>query len=607
MFQCGIIKGMDTKKKLEIFGIPLIILASLVIFILAKYQWQNENMAYIIAIFAITIGSLTLIIETFTSIIQKVFALDYIALLAIGTAVYTHEYLVALVIVLMLAGGNALESYATARAKKSLTALINRIPAQALIWNENGETTEAHIENINVGEKISVRRGEVIPLDGTILLGEALIDESSLTGEPYTAEKSTGDTVHSGTINVGDTLIIQVTKNSHESTYTKIIELVQRANAEKAPIVRLANKYSGIFTLITLSLCALAYYLSHDIYRVLAVLVVATPCPLILATPIALFGGMNKSAAKNILIKNPASLEKLNAVTDIVFDKTGTITVGKPSIAKLEILNQKYSESEIYSIAEAIERNSLHPYAKTIVSEARKIHAPHKSATDVHEQIGLGICGTVDGLTYTLSKSEENKHSISLLEGSKIIAHFMFEDKIKENFGSTITTLRDLKLSLHIFTGDKKENTTHIAETISGSGKSQISITSDMKPKEKEIGVKELKSSGKIVAMIGDGINDAPALAIADVGMVFSNEERTASSEAADIVLLQGNLDTVITSISIAHKTIKIALQSIGFGIGLSIIAMFLAAFGIISPITGALLQEAIDVLVIFNALRASV
>ena len=602
----GYTNNMDIKKRFEIFGIPAIVLVCLILFIIAKYQWHNQNMAYFIAIFAIAIGTFTLVIETIKSIVERIFALDYIALLAIGTAVYTHEYLVALVIVLMLSGGNSLEAYATARAKKSLTSLVNRIPTKALLWHDDKSTEQVNIEKINIGDKIAVRRGEVIPLDGVIFSGNATIDESSLTGEPYTVDKSIEDTVRSGTINVGDTLIIQVTKNSHESTYAKIIELVQRAEAEKAPIVRLANRYSGLFTIITLILCTLAYYISHDIHRVLAVLVVATPCPLILATPIALFGGMNKSAAKNILIKNPASLERLNSVTDIVFDKTGTVTVGKPIIENLEIVNKKYEVLDVYTIAEAIERNSLHPYAKAIVSEAHRLGAPHESATNVHEQIGLGIFGTVGGTTYTLSKSEENKHSISLLEGSKLVAHFMFEDKIKDNFGPTFTTLRQLGLSLHIFTGDKAENTKNIAALVNKMN-SIISITSDMKPEEKESGVKELKSQGKIVAMIGDGINDAPALAIADIGMVFSNEEQTASSEAADIVLLQGNLDTVISGISIAHRTIKIALQSIIFGIALSVIAMILSALGFIPPIAGALLQEVIDILVIFNALRASI
>ena len=606
MFPWVIINAMNINKKLKIFGVPIIVLISLILFIYLKYNAGNQNMAYVIAIFAIIIGSLTLIFETAKSISKKIFALDYIALLAIGTALYTQQHLVALVIVLMLSGGNALEEYATARAKKSLTSLINRIPTKALVLNDDKTTQEVDVKKVEVGQTITVRRGEVVPLDGTILSGEANIDESSLTGEPYTVEKSTGDTVRSGTINIGDTLTMLVTKNVHESAYSKIIELVEQASVEKAPIVRLANRYSSIFTLVTLVLCAIAYFISHDIYRVLAVLVVATPCPLILATPIALFGGMNKSAAKNILIKTPASLEQLNSVTDIVFDKTGTVTVGKPVIETLEIVDSGHSESSVYSIAEAIERNSLHPFAKIIVSEARKLHAPHKSATDVHEQIGLGIFGTVDGTTYTLTKSKENKHSISLLEGSKIIAHFVFEDKIKDNFGSTISTLKKLGVSLHIFTGDKIENTNKISE-LAKTNDSIISITSDMKPEEKEAGVQALKNEGKTVVMIGDGINDAPAIAAADVGMVFSNEEQTASSEAADIVLLQGNLDTVISSINIAQNTVKIALQSIAFGIGLSIIAMILAAMGIIKPLEGAILQEIIDVIVIFNALRASV
>ena len=532
-------------------------------------------------------------------------SLDYIAFLAIATALVTAQYIVALVIVVMLVGGNALEIYATARAKKSLTRLVNRIPTKTLLWHDDSSVTEIDVVKIEVGDKIAVRHSEVIPLDGIMTKGDALIDESSLTGEPYAVEKSEGDIVRSGTLNIGETIVLQVTKNTHESTYTKIIELVQRANAEKAPMVRLANRYSLIFTAVTFFMCAVAYFISHDIYRVLAVLVVATPCPLILATPIALFGGMNKSAAKNILIKNPASLEKLRTVTDVVFDKTGTVTIGKPSIEKVEITDAKYSLDMVYGVAEALERNSLHPFAKAIVSEARRLRTPRLTATSVREQIGVSVFGTIDGTTYSLTKAETNKNSISLLENSKIVAHFIFEDKIKENFSSTLSTLRALGLTLHIFTGDKKENTGKIAQLAAGS-QSYISITANMTPEDKEIGVGTLKSKGKHVVMIGDGINDAPALATADVGMVFSNEEQTASSEAADIILLNGGLDTVVTSISIANRTIDIALQSIFVGIALSIIAMILASLGIIQPLAGAILQEIIDVLVILNALRAS-
>jgi len=532
-------------------------------------------------------------------------SLDYIAFLAIVVALVTAQYIVALVIVVMLVGGNALEIYATARAKKSLTLLVNRIPSRALVWHEDESVTEIDVVKIEVGEMIAVRRGEVVPLDGIIFKGDALIDESSLTGEAYAVEKSVGDTVRSGTVNVGDTIIVRVSKNTRESTYTKIVDLVRRASAEKAPIVRLANRYSLVFTAVTFFMCSLAYFISHDIYRVLAVLVVATPCPLILATPVALFGGMNKSAAKNILIKNPASLEKLRTVTDVVFDKTGTVTIGKPSIEKVEIVDAKYSLDMVYGAAEALERNSLHPFAKAIVSEARRLRTPRLSATSVREQIGVGVFGTINGTTYALTKAEGSKNSISLLENSKIVAHFIFEDKVKENFSSTLATLRSLGLTLHIFTGDKKENTGKIAQFAAGS-QSYISITANMTPEDKEIGVSTLKSKSKQVVMIGDGINDAPALAVADVGMVFSNEEQTASSEAADIVLLNGGLDTVITSISIANRTIDIALQSIFVGIALSVIAMILAALGIIAPLTGAILQEVIDVLVILNALRAS-
>ncbi|HEX8932351.1 MAG TPA: heavy metal translocating P-type ATPase, partial [Patescibacteria group bacterium] len=437
-----------------------------------------------------------------------------------------------------------------------------------------------------------------------LISDKAETDESSLTGEPYFIDKVKGDLIRSGTVNIGQPLIMKVTRTEKDSTYKKIITMVQEAEEEKSPFIRLADRYSTIFTIISLIIAGFAYVSSHyNLEHVLAVLAVATPCPLIIATPIALLGGMNASAKRKIIIKKLASLEVLARVEAIIFDKTGTITLGKPEITKIEIKNKDYKLSEVLAIAEAIERNSLHPLAKAVVNYAKENKIKHLHAEKVHEQIGVGISGFVHNKEYILAKLEGTiGMAIELKQHNKQIAIIYFEDKVKSDSKKIINDLSSKGLSMQIYTGDKKE----AAEKVVAQLGTNVEVFAQVSPEEKQIGIKKLKQQGKVTAMVGDGINDAPALALADVGMAFSNEEQTAASEAADIVFLGGDFGMVLRSFEIAKRTIMIAKQSILWGIGLSIAAMLFAAFGAIPPIFGAGLQEAIDVAVILNALRAS-
>lgn len=591
----------------HIFFAPLSVLIGIGAYAIISYVWQWEIFAIAVAFITVIIGSAELFKDTFRSLKQKHFALDYIAILAIVVGLYTQQYVVAMVIAFMLATGRTLEKYGLTKAKQSLTALANRIPNEVLIWNGGKADAKQTIETVAVGTEIVVRKGEVVPLDGILLSKVALTDESSLTGEPYMMEKVKGDAVRSGTINVGEMLVVRVTKPDAESTYRKIINMVRSAQADKAPLIRLADRYSVVFTLITAVISAIAYLLSHDINRVLAVLVVATPCPLILATPIALFGGMNSAAKRRILVKKLSSLEVLARVTTVIFDKTGTITLGRPIVRKVEMLNEDYSELQVYAIAAAIERNSLHPIAKAIVEAAKTSGAEQVFAEEVVETIGSGIAAIIGGIEYKLTKMSQVHHtnSIELTKKNIPIARFEFEDKLKDDSETIINRLKNLGLALHIFTGDRAENVERVISHFGKTGE-HITIKANCTPEDKKNGVAELKARGEVTAMIGDGINDAPALAQADVGMVFSNEEQTAASEAADIIFLGGDLSDVGFIIDVAKRTIRIALQSIIFGIGLSIVAMIFAAVGIIPPVAGAFLQEAIDVAVIFNALRAA-
>ncbi len=588
---------------LNTFRIPATVIF-LIILYLALLVLKFNLAATIVAIFATLLGSYRLFYETASSILKKNFALDYIAILAIIVSLATQEYLVATILALMISSGRTLEDYGVSQAKKSLTKLAERIPNEVFLWSNGKIGEKTNIEKIKKGQEIFVRKGEVIGLDGVLVSKDGLADESSLTGEPYTIEKIEGDPIRSGTINIGQPIVIKITKESGDSTYNKIVAMVKSAQDEKSPFIRLADSYSGIFTVVTLFITGFAYiYSGFDLIRALAVLAIATPCPLIIATPIALLGGVNASSKKHIIVKKLAALEVLARAQALIFDKTGTITLGKPKVSEFKNLTKNYSDEEILAIAESIERNSLHPLAKAVVSFAKENKTPILHAEKIEEKIGSGISGTLKNKTYTLSKLPSREGMmIGVFEDKTHLATFVFEDEIKQESRTIIKDLKKRGFELFIFTGDKQA----AAEKVVASLGEDIVIKAESTPEDKQRGIADLKKKGVVTAMVGDGINDAPALALADVGMVFSNEEQTAASEAADMVFLGGNFSLVVDSLNIAKRTIGIAKQSIFVGIGISILGMIFASLGFISPLGGAFLQEAIDVAVIINALRAS-
>ena len=591
------------KSVLGSFLRPILILVGI---LLALYLlWIGQTLiANVLFILLIVLGSYDLFIEIFSSLIKGQFALDYIAIGAIVVAIITNQFMVGAVIALMLATGKNLEDYAGQQAKRNLTALIDRIPNDVYVVNEAGHSVKTKIDKVKVGEKILVRKGEVIPLDGVLVSENALTDESSLTGEPYFFEKFAGDSMRSGTLNIGESVTILVQKAEADSIYRKIIEMVKEAQDEKAPLVRLADKYSTILTLI---ISVGAYLFTHSLDRVLAVLVVATPCPLILATPIALMGGVSACAKKRIIVKKLAALESLSRINAIIFDKTGTLTMGKPQVSELKVFDHKITHKDLYATAASIERNSLHPLAKAIVEAAKEHDAHMLKAQNVKEIIGKGIEGEVNGHVYQLVRSKDDQGmaiDFFKMHGTEAhkIATFMLEDSIKSDTIVTLKKMQEFGLETYMFTGDKKTAAEKVVEKLG----IDLHIRAECTPEDKQTGVKELKAAGKVTAMVGDGINDAPALALADIGMVFSNEEQTASTEAADLVFLGGDFTLVLHAINTSKRTIAIALQSIKWGIGMSILAMLCAAFGLILPLIGAVIQELIDVSVILNALRAA-
>lgn len=584
------------------FLIPFFVLLS----ILFKF-WTNLNPTnYIIGNYilfvGIALGSWKLVIDSIKSIKNGSFTLDYVAILAIATGIYTENYLVASVIVLMMSGGNALENYAQAKAKNSLTKLRNRIPNKVQLVDKNGHTKIIEIERVKVGSLILLRKGEVVPLDGLLKDSFGQFDEASLTGEAYPASKKEGDVVRSGTLNVGEAVVIQSTSTNLNSTYSHIVKLVKEAENAKTPFIRLADKLSVSFTLLTLALATLTYFFTHDLNRVLAILVIATPCPLILAAPIALIGGMNAAAKDRIIFKKLAALEKLAKTEKMVFDKTGTITFGKPVLESTSIKQKGWSENQILSVLGALEKNSLHPFAKAIMAQLKEKNIKARTATEVKEKLGVGIVGKIDGKLFQVAGSKNSTESnITLSENSNVIAILNFKDEIKPDSAKILAKLQKMSLELSVYTGDTKERALEFLKKLP----KDIKLSANLSPRDKQKAVLTLRRQGYTVSMIGDGINDAPAIASADVGLVFSHQEHSAASEAADVVLLSGNFSSVLRVVKIAKNTMKIAKQSMYFGLGLSLGGMILAAFGFLTPIAGAIGQELIDLAVIFNALRA--
>ena len=483
------------KNLLVSFKIPLIILIGIVIY-LSLLAIKQPLPALVVVLAVIILGSYRLVWGTIVSLTKKQFALDYIAILAVAVSLITKEFLVGAVIALMLASGETLEDFGAKRAKASLTQLVDRIPRDVWIWKDNRASEKKKIEEITVGQHILIRKGEVIPLDGLLISKTGTTDESSLTGEPYPVDKIENDLIRSGTVNVGDAIVIEVTKASKDSTYRKIITLVENAQEEKAPLVRLADKYSTIFTLITFVLASLAYILHPSLESILAVLVVATPCPLIIATPIALLGGVNAAAKRRIIIKKLASIESLSRVNAIILDKTGTITLGKPRVTHLERVDKTYDEKTILSIAEAIERSSLHPLAKAIVNFAIEKKAPIVHATDITEKVGVGISGKVEKKTYTLARLPHTSSvmAIELRENNKQLAIFSFEDEIKQDSHTILNKLKSLGMSLSLFTGDKKAVAEKVASQLGG----QLDVHAEATPEDKQAGIALLKKQHKI-------------------------------------------------------------------------------------------------------------
>ncbi len=520
----------------------------------------------------------------------------------------------------MLATGRALEEYAGNRAERELSSLLKRAPRSAHRLRD-GALETIPVEAVVNGDILAVKEGDVLPVDGVVTRGPAVLDESALTGESRLVERDRGDRLRSGAANAGPSFEMQATGTAEESTYAGIIRMVREAQQSKAPLVRLADRYAAIFVPVTLVTAGVAWAISGDPVRALSVLVVATPCPLLLAAPVAIVSGVSRAARRGIVVKGGAAIETLGRAQALFLDKTGTITLGAPRVRRTLLAESHRDEAELLRLAASLDQLSSHVLASSLVRSARERGLALSLPSDVAERAGAGIGGIVDGHVVRLGsfawvaeganvavESGRFQRRVMRHEGSVIFAAvdgqiagaFLFDDPIRPDAPRVLRLVKRKGIAETVMlTGDHAA----IAEAVGGAiGVDHV--MSELAPEEKVAAVRASQRE-RVTVMVGDGINDAPALAAADIGVAMGARGATSSSEAADVVLVVDRLDRLLEAIEIARRARGIAIQSMVAGMALSFVAMGLATVGLLPPVLGALLQEGIDAAAILNALRA--
>ena len=559
-------------------------------------------------------GGTPLVWRTLRGMVQGKFASDVVAMLAIITAVVMDQAFAGVIIVLMQAGGEALESYSLGRASSSLDQLLARAPRMAH-RKTGGELAEVEVVSVHPGEILVVRPGDLIPVDGTLLSAQADVDESALTGEPISRGKDLGDALLSGSVNTGGAFEMRADKVSADSQYSKIVQLVRQAQDEKPPLQRLADRYAVWFTPLTLVMCGIGWWVTGEARTILSVLVVATPCPLILAVPVAVISAINRAAGRGIIVKGGTALEQIADAQAFVFDKTGTLTLGTP-VVEAVIPFDGLTPGEILHAAGSVEQLSSHLLGRTLAAAAQA-GGPLTLPTGFQEVAGRGVEADVDGQHVLVGSPRFLKERIGsagpaqngaagaleayVAVGGKASGVIRLNDGLRPGVDTMLLRLKEMGVRHTVMlTGDNAANGTAIGAKIG-----LDEVKANLLPEDKVKALQELKARYEPIVMVGDGINDAPALATATVGVAMGAHGTGISAEAAGIVLLVDDVTKVADAMEIGKRMVRIAKQSIGVGLGLSFACMVAAVFGKIPPVTGALLQEVIDVAVILNALRA--
>ncbi len=541
--------------------------------------------------------------------------LDIVAALSMTAALIFGESLAAAVVAVMYSGGTFLESFAEGRARREMRDLLSRVPRTAA-RHRNGGLEETPLEDIEPGDRLLIRRGDVVPVDGRVASEGALLDTSALTGESLPVRLERDSEAMSGSTNVGEAFDLTTTRRAEESTYAGIVRLVEEAQRSKAPMSRLADRWSLGFLAVTVALAFAAWWFTGDPIRSVAVLVVATPCPLILAVPVALVAGLSRAAQFGVLIKGAKPLEAMARIRTLILDKTGTLTDGRPRIVSIDALDG-FAEEELLRLAAALEQATKHPVAQAVVAAAQERGLVLPPPSEVAETPGDGLLGVVEGRRVAVGGhgfvtrciDDATSSHPALAAGSVLVAvaidgklagHLVMADLLRDDARATLDGLRQEGVErIVLATGDRAAVAKRVVEGLGLDG-----VRSELTPDRKVLLVLTERKNGPVM-MVGDGVNDAPALAAADVGVAMGARGAAASAEAAEVVLLVDRIDRLKSGMEIARKSKRIAIQSVAAGIGLSVLGMIAAALGHLTPVEGALLQEVIDVAVILNALRA--
>lgn len=547
------------------------------------------------------------------SLLARHVGLDVLAVTAIFATLAVGEYWASIIIVLMLTGGEALEDAAANRAKRQLTALLDNVPTLAHQMTDTGKIVDVPISDISPGDRLVVRPGEIIPVDATVESDRGVFDESSLTGESLPVERQRGETILSGATNGQHAVDLIALRAAKDSEYQAIVALVEEAASSKAPLVRLADRYAVPFTALAYLIAGVAWWVSGDPARFAEVLVVATPCPLLIAAPVAFMGGMNRAATKGIVIKDAGTLERLSAVTTAAFDKTGTLTLGKPEVVRIHSVLPELTHDELLRLAASAEQYSSHVLAHSIV-DAAKSRGIDVLKVDKATEVGTdGVRARMGNQTVVVGKarfvSDRQHVDLPVLEPGETAVfagvdgsyagYIIMKDRVRDDAAQTIQRLGKSGITKTlVVSGDNRQTVETVAASVGVTDTFAECLPSD------KVDIISRHGAPRVL-MVGDGINDAPVLATAGVGVAMGARGSTAASESADVVILEDRLEKVADAVDIGHRTVTIALQSIWLGIIISVGLMVVAAWGFLPAIFGALAQEVVDLIAILGALRA--
>lgn len=573
---------------------------------------MGEAARWIASIFALGVA-LQLGWSMVKDIARGHWGIDILAFTAILATVFVGEWVAALIICLMVSGGEALEDYAQVRATQSLSELMDRVPTRTRLMDTAGNLTEVKVETVIPGDVLLVRPGEVLPVDGVLLDGEADFDESSLTGESMPVHKLAGEQLLSGSVNGTRAISMRAAASAADSQYSRIVELVQEASKSRAPMVRLADRYAIPFTLLAYAIAGAAWWASGDPVRFAEVLVVATPCPLLIAAPVAFMGGMSRAAKGGVIVKDGGTLERLATVQSVAFDKTGTLTRGAPELRGIRPA-PGFGDDELLGLVAAAEQYSSHVLAASIVAAARKRALPIAEVQDASEEATHGVSALVGGRRVLVGKPAwvaslatgvvrrelgPGESSVYVAVDGVFAGVLLLADELREDAGATLEQLRALGVKeMLMLTGDQQATADHIAAEIG-----LDTVHAECLPEDKVVHMRKLEH--RPVMMVGDGVNDAPVLAAADVGVAMGARGSTAASQSADVVIMTERISQVAHAVRIGKDTLRIAVQSIWLGIVFSVVLMLVAATGVLPAVAGALSQEVVDLVAILSALRA--